>query len=386
MINQTNRLTRGIQSPFTDPATPARPLDAVLRGSWWRRLTLAIGSLLWLAVSPLGPAQSPIATDPAGFYALAVVSNSDTIVSIPFDRPAEFSGLTASVASNVITVVGTPNWTPNQFVYAAGAQANTYYVFLNTGAEAGSHFTITNNTANTLSLDLGTGSLTNVTNGTSCAVTPYWTLGTALVVGRDILDSPTPGNRATEILIPDFTSVGTNLSASQVYYHWNGNWRAVGQGNAVKDDDVLRRNTYFIVRQNLASNTLLMTAGMVPLQSLAISLRTDAATNRDNSVALARPATQTLAESLLFESGAFAASSATNALTDELLTFDNTLAQKNKTPAASYYYWSSDWRQVGAGTNAMGSTPVFNPGTGVIVRKNATGGAPTLRWVNSPTD
>ena len=152
----------------------------------------------------------------------------------------------------------------------------------------------------------------------------------------------------------------------------------------MKDDDVLRNNSYFIVRQNTASNAAVTTFGLVPTRTLQISLRTAAASQRDNSVALTRPTLHTLTESKLFESGAFIASPATNARTDELLTFDNAVAQKNKAPSAIYYYWSNAWRQIGAGTNDVGSAPVFAPGVGVIVRKNANGSAPTYRWINVP--
>jgi len=336
-------------------------------------------------LSQPGQAQSvTVVTDPAGFYLFALPSNSDTIVSIPFTRPADFVGQIASVTGNVISVAGSVNWSSNQYVYSAGIQSNTYYVFINTGPGVGIHYPITNNTANSLNLDLGGANLTNVSAGASLAIIPFWTLGTALPLGGGILDSPTPGARATEILIPDLAGVGTNLSASRVYYHWNGSWRSVGQGAAVEDDVVLRRDSYFIVRQNFASNAVLTTFGAVPMRTQQVLLATAAATKRDNSVALARPAQQTLTGSGLFESGAFNASSATNARTDELLVFDNSLGQKNKTPAAVYYYWSNAWRQVGAGTNDVGSTPVFVPGVGVIVRKNATIGAPTYQWVNSP--
>ena len=332
-----------------------------------------------------GLAQSvTVVTDPAGFYLFALPSNSDTIVSIPFTRPADFVGQIASVTGNVISVTGSVHWSSNQYVYAAGIQSNTYYAFINTGPGAGIHYPITNNTANSLSLDLGGANLTNVSTGASLAIIPFWTLGTALPLGRGILNSPTPGGRATEILIPDLTGVGTNLSASRVYYQWYGNWRSVGQGAAVEDDVVLRSDSYFIVRQNFASNAVLTTLGAVPMRTQQVSIATAAATQRDNSVALARPAQQTQTGSRLFESGAFNASSATNARTDELLVFDNSLGQKNKTPAAVYYYWSNAWRQVGGGTNDVGSTPVFVPGVGVIVRKNATIGAPTYQWVNSP--
>ena len=384
MINRTKLAAGRGGSNFIPLAIGLRPLDSTSGELSWLRFLVVIALFSLTAQQP-GQAQSlTVVTEPAGFYTFAIASNSDTIVSIPFTRPPDFVGKIVAVASNVVAVGGAPNWTPNQYVYAAGVQSNTYYAFINTGPAVGGCFTITNNTADSLSLDLGGASLTNVAAGTSFSIIPFWTVGSALPVGGAIFDSPTPGNRATEILIPDFTGIGTNLSAGQVYYHWDGGWRVVGQGAAVKDDDVLRNNSYFIVRQNTASNAAVTTFGLVPTRTLQISLRTAAASQRDNSVALTRPTLHTLTESKLFESGAFIASPATNARTDELLTFDNAVAQKNKAPSAIYYYWSNAWRQIGAGTNDVGSAPVFAPGVGVIVRKNANGSAPTYRWINVP--
>jgi len=109
-------------------------------------------------LSQPGQAQSvTVVTDPAGFYLFAMPSNSDTIVSIPFTRPADFVGQIASVTGNVISVAGSVNWSSNQYVYSAGIQSNAYYVFINTGPGAGIHYPITNNTANSLNLDLGGG-------------------------------------------------------------------------------------------------------------------------------------------------------------------------------------------------------------------------------------
>ncbi|MGZ4963085.1 MAG: TIGR02597 family protein, partial [Limisphaerales bacterium] len=80
--------------------------------------------------------------------------------------------------------------------------------------------------------------------------------------------------------------------------------------------------------------------------------------------------------------GAFNASPLPGSRTDELLTFDNTVANRNKSASAVYYYWSGAWRQVGAGANNVGSNAVLGAGTGVIIRK-ATNSS-TVVWTNAP--
>jgi uncharacterized protein (TIGR02597 family) len=125
--------------------------------------------------------------------------------------------------------------------------------------------------------------------------------------------------------------------------------------------------------------------GAVPIGRWNIPLRVpdgSAGNKQDSFFGLARPVTVTLDDSGLISSGAFAPSPLPGSRTDELLTFDNTSVAKNKSSSAVYYYWNSAWRRVGAGTTIVGSTPVFVPGSGVIIRKGTNIAAPI--WTNAP--
>jgi uncharacterized protein (TIGR02597 family) len=114
-----------------------------------------------------------------------------------------------------------------------------------------------------------------------------------------------------------------------------------------------------------------------------LPLVTTTSNQQDNFLALTRPVSVSLDNSGLVSSGAFAASPLPGALTDELLTFDNTVAQRNKSSSAIYYFWNGAWRRVGAGTNIVGQSAVFAPGNAVIVRKATNSVSPL--WLNSPT-
>ncbi|MGZ5567542.1 MAG: TIGR02597 family protein, partial [Limisphaerales bacterium] len=200
--------------------------------------------------------------------------------------------------------------------------------------------------------------------------------------GNGVLASPAQGNRYTELLFPDGAGTGINLSATKVYYFNGGIWKQVGQGSVNRGDDVLPLNSYFVVRQNVPTNSTMNSIGAVVVSRLALSLRAQAATEQDNSVGLIRASAVTLNNSGLISSGAFAASPLPGTRTDELLTFDNTVAQKNKSSSAVYYYWNSGWRRVGSGSADFGAAQVFTPGAGFIIRKatNAT----SVVWTNAP--
>src|SRR6478672_5238902 len=95
-----------------------------------------------------------------------------------------------------------------------------------------------------------------------------------------------------------------------------------------------------------------------------------------------RPQSISLTDSQLVSSGAFSASPLAGSRTDELLTFDNSAAAKNKSASAIYYFWNGGWRQVGAGSTDVSSSNVFVPGLGFIIRKNTN--SSSAIWTNTP--
>jgi uncharacterized protein (TIGR02597 family) len=327
-----------------------------------------------------------VSTDPVGFYRITAPGNSDTVVSLPFKRASAFVGKVSSVAGNVVTVQGSPAWTtsPQQFVYAAGTQANTYYAFIKSGLREGAYFTITGNAANTVTLDLAGSNLTGVDDTTAIEIVPYWTLGTVFPGGSGAHISADENTRQTDVLVPDVAANGINLPAAKTYFFTSGHWQQVGAGAASRDDDCLLPDSFLTIRHKIATATVLNPAGDVVFTKIAIPLATTVAGRQDNYVALARPVAVSLDNSGLISSGAFATSPNNLARTDELLVFDNAAIKTNKSASAVYFHAGGMWRKVGSGNTNMGATNVFAPGTGVVIRKNSTPGGATAIWSNSP--
>lgn len=321
-------------------------------------------------------------SDIGGFLQIGLAGNSDSYVAQSFVRPATAVTLVGTVSANVINVSDSPNWVANQFVYAAGSQSNTYYVRFVSGAAEGRIYPIAANGVNTLTLDLGGDSLAAVQPNDIISVEPNWTLGTTFPNGDGIFASPTPGNRFTEILLPS-TNSGVNLSASAVCFFNAGIWKELGLGSTSENDLVLPLNSQFIVRHNVATNSTMVCAGIVTTSKLALPLSTSASTPQDNCVGLVRPLPVSLNDSGLISSGAFTASPLPGTRTDELLYFDNSIASRNKSATAIYYYWNNGWRQVGAGTNDFGTATVFGAGTTAIIRKG-TNNNTSVTWTNLP--
>src|ERR1051326_2497762 len=87
----------------------------LFNGLFMGRLLLGIFAVAALFQTAMG--QS-VTTDPVGFLQpfntqanqINLLANSDTLVSVPFTRPPEFTGAIASISGNVITVSSSPGW------------------------------------------------------------------------------------------------------------------------------------------------------------------------------------------------------------------------------------------------------------------------------------
>jgi uncharacterized protein (TIGR02597 family) len=305
---------------------------------------------------------------------------------VPFARPSAADATVASFSGNTVQFSGPPGWTNGQFVYVAGSQSNTYYFRINGGALEGRYYDITNNTSNSVTLDLKGDSLAGLSAGDAVSVLPHWTLGTVFVNGRGIHPTTDPEESKTEVLIRDSAGAGINLGAAATYYFYTNAgtaaWRQAGSASPNRNDDVLAPNVFLIIRHKVPTNTVFTSFGDVILTKVAIPLRGNPINRQDNPVAMPRPVDLTPNDTGLIESGAFVPTLNPGARKDELLVFDNFTTNFNRSAVATYYYHGSAWRQVGS-TADHGTSNVFSPGAGFIIRK-ASGGSSTT-WTNAPT-
>lgn len=350
-----------------------------------------------------------VVTEPAGFTTTSCLSNSDTLVTIPFTRPQAFVGSVVSVSGGTVTVSGSPGWTTNQFVYAQGSQSNHYYALIGAAAVAnpkeGHAYPITANSASTFTVDTTNDSLTGVPANAQVVIIPHWTLATVFPPSdANVSFTPTTATRTikTEILIPDYNATGINPSAAAVYFYSdqvNGEpstgWRIVGDNVTDRGDDILIPDGYFTVRNLNSAPTLPLTAvGSVLTRKLATPQLTNAASARDNSVSMVRPISVPLISTGLNPAdGSFVATTATRSLQDQLFVFDNTTVALNKSPSAVYIYGDNlngepsngvGWRIIGDNATDHGGD-LIPAGSALIIRKAGNGTGQPVYWTNSPT-
>jgi uncharacterized protein (TIGR02597 family) len=353
----------------------ATPLSPMIR---------PIKLLAALAALPLATLAQSVSTDPIGFVTLTTLSNSDTIFSTPLARPEAFRGSVSTLSPTTITAAGTPGWTASAFVYAAGTQSNTYYLRFRTGAKAGSYYTVTANTTDTVTIDLAGDLLTGVASGDEFALIPYWTLGTVFpssTVGT-AFEASSAFVRNTQIFFPNQSGIGTNLASDSSYYFLNSAWRQAGQPSSISyNDKVLPPDSYVTVRNKSFTGKVAVMGGVVTAaQSTPINFY--AASAQDNFVALAYPVDTTLNN--LGISSTFVPSTAFSRK-DQVLVFDNAAAAINKSPSAIYFFMNGAWRKAGQSSSLDFGSDVIKAGSGFIVRKAVNSSGPsTVDWVFTP--
>ncbi len=346
-------------------------------------------------------------TEPLGLNKITCLTNSDTIVGVPFRQQGSQTSTLASAP-----VVNGDVATLTLSLDSLNASGLTkHFVKFNSGTKNGCFYDITANTANTLTIALNGDALTGAVSGNSVVISEFWTLDTLFPpAGVTTLWTETPtgsgnwvpnGNaivasastlataRRTEVLIPDVVSSGTNLPAEGRYYVSGGTWKrsnsgTTNYGNIVK----LYPDTLFTISQpsTVARSTIFRSIGEVELGSMVIPLSTRDNLAQDNFIAIPRPLSVTLEGLNLRQSGAFmtSASTLTTARRDQLLVFNNDLQLKNKTPSATYYVSGGTWKLVNGGTADQGTVSI-PAASGFIVRKYQVAGHPTAFWTNTPT-
>jgi len=347
--------------------------------------------LIFLILAGSAAHAQSVSTDPWGFIPVTAKGSSDTLISAPLHRGAEFQGILTAASGSTLTVNGT-SWGTDAF-------KNTHYVLIASGSKEGAFYQITGNTSTALTINLAGDTLGSaVTSGTEIQVIPFWTLNTLFPEGAGVKPSPTFLPQ-TSVLIPEQTRVGINLSAAASYFYYSGTqrggegWRRFGVSPTLKfDDQPLSPNSVLIVRHEVPGDTTITVPGAVQMTTLANVIATLAANKpQDKAIAFNVAAPTSLGASLLFESGSFTGSQTIDSPVDELLVFDPSVAQTNKPPSAIYYYFLGSthggpgWRRKGDLSTKHNTTLLFQPASGYILRKAASPQPASARWSVRPS-
>lgn len=343
-----------------------------------------------IGATPTLFAQGVSTTGSVGLISLPAQSASDTIVSLPLHRPDVFRGTIASVAGSVVTL--------QRASFEADSLNGRFYLLLESGSGEGAWFPITDTSADTVTIDPGSGVGAGIlVADVVVKVVPFWTLDTVFPNGKGVNASGSllP---VTRVLLPDRFGIGVRLAPSSSFLYYSGTdhggegWRKFGYAPTVKfDHQILPPGISLIVRHESGPGTVFENLGHVQTSSSSAILGNLAANApQDHSLGSGIALPLTLADSRLVESGAFRASSAIDEPLDQVLIFDQTSPAKNRLPSSSYYYYSGSqnggagWRLLGDPSTIRDGAAVFQPARGFVIRKAAAANPVSVRWAVRP--
>ena len=344
---------------------------------------------LTLLAATAGLAHAQVVTEAVGFNTVTCLAGSDTRCSVPLTAETAFVGVVSSTsvpAAGQLTIVPTataPGWTANQF-------ATSYYAKLTSGSKAGMYYQILSNTTTDITVDLA-GDTAGIAATDGVKICKFWTLATLFppATQTTVIQSVNnlPNGRRTEILIPDMTSAGTNLSPNQIFFLTSTGWKKAVSGFPDASSFILVPDSFFIVRHGnaaITTSTTFTITGNVDLSANTTPLSTQVATKQDNPVTTGRPIPIALQDLDLVQTGAFTASLNTlpNGRRDEIYVYDNAVPGINKSPSAIYFYYNGHWKKAVSGFPDA-DTELINPSEGFLIRKYQSGSGNSVSWTQS---
>jgi uncharacterized protein (TIGR02597 family) len=340
-----------------------------------------------LCSMPLSPAQEAV-TDPVGVVNIDILSNSDTIVAVPLTSEKFSAGAVESIQGAgpvTVNVASNPNFEDDL--------SNFYYLRFTSGERNGMYYTITGNTATSLTLDNAGDDLSPVVAGDTFEIVKYWTLNSLFPYDQpETAANPLTrslGNFAfqvrSRVLLPDTVGTGTNRAPQNGYFFTSNGWVKDISGNPPSNNVILPPDSYIIIRQpSTVTETSWSLKGNVTMGACSIPLATTTSGHEDNYVSVQRPVDQTISD--LGLDTAFVESLGTFAFQrrDLLLLYSINGTGINRSASRTFYRTSSGWKEDIAGSPSADDV-VVSAGSALVIRKYKTADGTTEIWENQPS-
>lgn len=345
---------------------------------------LKSAALLLLLIAGSLRAQSS-----GGSTTLVIKGAADTRLSLPYQRPQVDTGTISGVGAKTIKLQG-KSWTIDQFSYAAGTQAETYYGLFVDGPLAGVFYKVLSNSPDTLVLDTEGDDLTahplgTIAFGNHFHIIPYWRVADVFG-GTDatVLLTPrtSPLFATDDLMLYNNSAPGLNKAPVRTLYFRQGQgWRSVDDPATSSADTIIPPGSIFSIRRRGATDLELVNFGVFHKQRRAVYVADGGTAGNDQFVSLILPEPVTLTESGL-SNGVVLPSSSPVIRADEVLVWRATTTGFNHAPDTTLYYRQGQgWFKVGDST-AISDTFTLAPGEAIIVRRKA--GSPGADWLQSP--
>lgn len=335
-------------------------------------------SVLLTGANGYANGETTATTEPVGFTTITVrgkttTAKAFTTVVLPMERADAYVGACTDAVFTLDagrTKITFPSniFTANQFT----GTSNQHYFRLSNGDNSGEFSTVVANTENSVTLadDLNVVLATTST----FAVTPYWTLNTALPAGGGLQGGTTP-TAADTVTIYNANFVGTVY-----FYNSNANqWRT---GLANSGDVIIPPGSGLGIDRKQPAPVSLVVAGSVPLGTSAVDINgsVSGTATRNTMVGSAYP----LASRRLADIGLYTGNAATGVHGATTPTAADTVTIYNPTTGVgSVYFYNTTagaWR---TGLTDANNVTIPEGAAVLIARKN--GRAPFTWYIPQPT-
>ena len=351
-----------------------------------------LARLLIAALAPISLAQAvpDIASSPVvGYQEIACPGGSDTVISVPFERPVTFRGTIIGLASGapVVTLAGgDPGFAENEL-------ASTHFLRFTGGNAAGRHYPIAGNQGAEIRLLLPDGDpALTATAGDGVDLIPCWTPESLFPAASQAALHPSsgllPGQRGSELLMYPSGSVPENASPDRVFFVTSSGWFEADSGIPAADDAVLPPHAVLVIRHpDHAAQTWFRPAALVTTSPSGMVLKSRRGSALDHFVSLNRPIPAelgqliTLARALTPSPGL-----SPSQRRDLLLVFDNATADRDRQPSATYFFHRGDWyRATSDGQPPQRANDANLPaGAVLVIRKAPTLNPRSTVWTQDP--
>lgn len=309
--------------------------------------------------------QTTASTTPVGYVSVgnsgAAPAGSDTYISLPLERAAEFSGQASGPATATTISLTGAAFTVDQ--WKDDADTPPYLLKIESGAKSGTIALIASNAAGTVTVD-PSFDLTGVVATDKVTIRKAWTLK-ALFTGTTL---PVSG---LQLFAFDGAEVGINTQPNNSWA-WDGtNWTN-NLTLDIDDDAVLYPGEALVVRNASGTPiTAFTVTGEVATAKSLVTIR-GGATQQDTPISFVSSVGEPVITSGI---------SAVAAIGDTILVIPNDLVALNKAASKTFTYDGTGWSDSDT-LDYIDNTVKFEAGVSYIYRRAA--GAPTVNWSDLP--
>lgn len=343
---------------------------------------LAFGSL---ACGSAAEVSSPV----SGFLRFRCPAGSDTVVSVPFHQAPRWTGALSTAPTEEdgsvrLDLAGSPGFAAKELVDLP------HFLRCDDGSgPLGRHFAITGHGAGHLLVAASLADLDGLGAGDRLSVIPTWTLDGLFPPATQTTFHRSAGRlaseRGSELLLFDRETPGSDLAPSHRYFVTADGWFEAGSLAKAGKTAIAPGEAFLIRHSPGAAATEFIPSRQVHAGPVSLAVGVAVGKARDTMLALPRPLRLRL-DQLDFGAGAFEDSPTTDPTDrkDQLLVFDNAVAERNKAASAIYFRSGGAWVEDAPGFPPAGAVEI-EPAAGLLVRKAAGNAELRVRWTNAPT-